>query len=249
MTQTKTGAFPAMGRIPQLFGHTVLAASVLAGGASLLNAGGAMAVTTSTAPSFPCNFGPGGVAPAPTPTVGFNGTEFTVGTIAGGGPTPSTPPTGSCTISSPVADFKDVVTMDVKFVPELVGSATGTYSYRLTSNSGQPFIAGLIDSDFDFGTGTVRKQVWAVDGSGNIVGGTIFDATSTNGSPSGLIGFSDTTQTTIYVTDSYNVDAGSQLDNFTNTFQTPGPLPILGAGAAFGFSRKLRGRIKAARLG
>jgi len=29
----------------------------------------------------------------------------------------------------------------------------------------------------------------------------------------------------------------------------PGPLPILGAGAAFGFSRKLRGRIKAARLG
>ena len=28
----------------------------------------------------------------------------------------------------------------------------------------------------------------------------------------------------------------------------PGPLPILGAGAAFGFSRKLRSRIKAARL-
>jgi hypothetical protein len=29
--------------------------------------------------------------------------------------------------------------------------------------------------------------------------------------------------------------------------QTPGPLPILGAGAALGFSRKLRRRIRAAR--
>ncbi|MEB3335489.1 MAG: hypothetical protein VKP70_10955, partial [Cyanobacteriota bacterium] len=28
--------------------------------------------------------------------------------------------------------------------------------------------------------------------------------------------------------------------------QVPGPLPILGAGAAFGFSRKLRARIKSA---
>jgi hypothetical protein len=37
------------------------------------------------------------------------------------------------------------------------------------------------------------------------------------------------------------------IDAIKNTFQTPGPLPVLGAGAAFGFSRKLRSRIKAAR--
>jgi hypothetical protein len=37
----------------------------------------------------------------------------------------------------------------------------------------------------------------------------------------------------------------SPLPSFTNIItQTPGPLPILGAGAAFGFSRKLRKRIK-----
>ncbi len=36
------------------------------------------------------------------------------------------------------------------------------------------------------------------------------------------------------------------IDNAINTVRNvPGPLPILGAGAAFGFSRKLRGRIKA----
>ena len=44
-----------------------------------------------------------------------------------------------------------------------------------------------------------------------------------------------------YTTGNVNIDA------IKNTFQTPGPLPVLGAGAAFGFSRKLRSRIKAAR--
>lgn len=41
------------------------------------------------------------------------------------------------------------------------------------------------------------------------------------------------------------LDAGATVSSWTNTIsQTPGPLPILGAGAAFGFSRKLRRRIK-----
>jgi len=38
------------------------------------------------------------------------------------------------------------------------------------------------------------------------------------------------------------------IDAYQNVYrQTPGPLPILGAGAAFSFSRKLRSRIKASR--
>ncbi|MFM7237821.1 MAG: hypothetical protein ACKOYK_13865 [Cyanobium sp.] len=42
-----------------------------------------------------------------------------------------------------------------------------------------------------------------------------------------------------------NSITGIALPSFTNTItQTPGPLPILGASAAFGFSRKLRKRIK-----
>ncbi len=140
--------------------------------------------------------------------------------------------------------------MDVKFVPELVGATgPGTYTYTLTSDNGDRFIKGLLDSDFDLGTGTVRKQVYASLADLNNDGPTIFDYTSINGSPSGLLPLSNTSLSTIYVKDTYSVDAGGQLDNFTNTFQTPGPLPILGAGAAFGFSRKLRGRIKAARLG
>ena len=41
-----------------------------------------------------------------------------------------------------------------------------------------------------------------------------------------------------------NQAIGDMSDDYQ---QVPGPLPILGAGAAFGFSRKLRGRIKASR--
>jgi len=51
-----------------------------------------------------------------------------------------------------------------------------------------------------------------------------------------------------------DVYSGSGINSFQNTVQTaaapaaaPGPLPILGAGAAFRFSRKLRARVKASR--
>ena len=53
---------------------------------------------------------------------------------------------------------------------------------------------------------------------------------------------------TLYVRDSWNPTGGAVVDQIGNRYnQTPGPLPILGAGAAFGFSRKLRSRIKSAR--
>lgn len=43
------------------------------------------------------------------------------------------------------------------------------------------------------------------------------------------------------------VSASEPLSTVVSVRQTPGPLPILGAGAALGFSRKLRRRIRAAR--
>jgi hypothetical protein len=58
--------------------------------------------------------------------------------------------------------------------------------------------------------------------------------------------------TFVDVTDSYIVLAGAGINRFNNGFtQTsgvPGPLPLLGAGAAFGFSLRIRSRIKGARL-
>jgi hypothetical protein len=44
-----------------------------------------------------------------------------------------------------------------------------------------------------------------------------------------------------------DVYSGAGINSFQNTVQTPGPLSVLGAGAAFRFSRKLRTRVKASR--
>jgi len=48
------------------------------------------------------------------------------------------------------------------------------------------------------------------------------------------------------------ITAADSYDNISNNFsqadRVPGPLPLLGAGAAFGFSRRIRSRIKGARL-
>jgi hypothetical protein len=67
--------------------------------------------------------------------------------------------------------------------------------------------------------------------------------------------FDSITLQSIHVQDTFNVEQGS-LESFINTFRlqdrapgdpVPGPLPLLGAGAAFGFSRRLRSRLLAAK--
>jgi hypothetical protein len=55
----------------------------------------------------------------------------------------------------------------------------------------------------------------------------------------------------LYVTNKYTSNDGT-IFSFENSYKqgtaVPGPLPVLGAGVAFGFSRKLRRRIKGARV-
>jgi hypothetical protein len=76
--------------------------------------------------------------------------------------------------------------------------------------------------------------------------------TSTNGSPD--LGPVNGGPTTITVNNNFN-GSGGAIDSMQNSFQqrantdkVPGPLPLLGAGAAFGFSRRIRSRIKGASL-
>ena len=220
MTKAKTGVFLSMGRLPQIVGQAALAASMLAGGASLLNAGGAMAAACA----------------------GTNGANYDLTVIHP--PLPG----GTTLCSSPVGlppAGNEFVTIDTKFTPERPGPETGETKYFIHSLE-HAFIAVQLDSDFDLNPGSVTKTLWA-DAGFTIPILTASPLVSTNGSNTGLVQILNPTAN-IYVKDSYTVGAGGQLDNYTNTFQTPGPLPILGAGAAFGFSRKLRGRIKAARL-
>ena len=222
MTQTKTKTVLSMGRIPQLFGHAVLAAGVLAGGASVLNAGGAQAVA----------------CPGPT----TNG-SFSTSLLSNAATHP-----GACDIESPLAgnpSFNQFVAVEYDFIPNISGT-NGSYQYSLTSLTNEPFKNFRLDFDTQLGSSSaVTKQVFSDPGFTNQIG-IVTESELTILKP-----LSNQSLTTIWVRDTYSTP-GSQdvLDTVTNTFETvPGPLPILGAGAAFGFSRKLRGRIKAARLG
>lgn len=62
-------------------------------------------------------------------------------------------------------------------------------------------------------------------------------------------GFKPLTGTFIAVRDQWTIPDGQALSDIVNTYTqsrdaAPGPLPLLGAGAAFGFSRRLRKRIQ-----
>jgi hypothetical protein len=237
MTRNKTGAFLSMGRIPQLFGHAVLATGMLAGAVSVLNAGGAQA-----APTFDCD----GITPPINPK-GFNYDGIAYSTPV---------PVPSCI--SPLAGIANQVNVDHDYAAPQPFNTSGYAYYKLSNRASENFIRANIDADID-GIGsysfTFDKYVFKTEAdflSGNNNLATNFNFKNINGNisvtpPGGgdLLGYTST----IWVKDSWTISGNAEVDNITNTFQTPGPLPILGAGAAFGFSRKLRGRIKAARLG
>lgn len=227
--QTKTGAFLSMGRIPQLFGHAAVAAGLLAGGASLLNAGGAMALPTCPGTDS---------APNALPGVG----TFNLSSMS---ETPALPSGVTCSLDSIIPNR---VAFDITFPgTATLGPLSGTYSYTLQATAGESFYNARVDSVVDDpGNVTFLKEVYSDPTFTTL----IWRETSIDGDPVGFTPFIGGGQyATIYVRDTYNIPNNqTSISLTTNVFnQTPGPLPILGAGAAFGFSRKLRGRIKAGR--
>jgi hypothetical protein len=149
---------------------------------------------------------------------------------------------GTCNLVSSMPDY---VTFDIDFNPVIMGkTAELTYSIAV-SNPGWWFDLARVDSDVNI-TGAVqttwRKEVFSDAGFTN----KIWDYNSLDGSSNtaALPGM----YSTLWVRDTYTVPADAAFDVGTNTFrQTPGPLPLLGAGTALGFSRRLRQRIKISR--
>jgi hypothetical protein len=212
-----------MGRIPQLFGNAAVAAGLLAGGASLLNAGGAMAVPCITAGTFDLT----------APSVPLNQLDATCAIVPGG----------------------DINSLAVDYDPGLITGA-GSYNYNVATISppGKPFFDN-VDLGVDVNAiGTysvsVTKDVYTALG-GTLLGSITFTQTGAGSSKTPELDLWPTYELkNLYIVDSYTVTGGNAaIDKITNTYnsEVPGPLPILGAGAAFGFSRKLRNRIKAAR--
>lgn len=125
-------------------------------------------------------------------------------------------------------------------------SGTKTLSYTVVAPTGKRlkgYTSSLSSSQFD-----PKAGAYDVTGAAGIAAATLNDMVQIAGQKMYASPYTLTS-------DSYSASLGSITGNGIQTVQStvatadpsttvPGPLPILGAGAAFGFSRKLRSRIK-----
>jgi hypothetical protein len=135
-------------------------------------------------------------------------------------------------------------------------SDTGFMKYKITITDPTMYFDQVKlgnTSTITNGDYTLTKNLYSDPGFTNLV--VSLDSLTNPPTPSG-VSISSALLQTLYVRDDYNVQITSDgvIDNVQNTFgQTgttgvPGPLPLLGIGAAFGMSRKLRKRIKGSTL-
>lgn len=147
--------------------------------------------------------------------------------------------TGTGTIS--ISEYLGVWTVQTLFNPATTGTVNGTLMYNIA----------ITDPVATFDTVAVN-----VNGSGGVtasnpkvtstISGVIGSPFTTSAiSAPDLKTFVSGTKTTA-VSQNFTASGGRRLSAFTTEFtqKVPAPLPLLGAGAAFGFSRRLRSRIK-----
>jgi len=127
----------------------------------------------------------------------------------------------------------------------LGAGANASYSYTVAIAPGNP---GASFSAYRT-SATTSNIGTALVGTKTLTGTPIGDvSTSTNGAVGNVVFYSPTIAGPVTFTGSMNVTAG-RIDAFTDTLAqqiqvpVPGPLPILGAAAAFGYSRRLRKRL------
>ena len=252
-----SGASRLGNRFSKSLPNVALAATTLVGGATVLSGGQAQA--------FNCTFG--GATPPPAacqtgiwinsnpasdklikflnlPSKGTGDIEFKY---------VDNPPLG--------LDIYDQWFVDVNFQPQNLMHSDGasTFDYLIKIDpSVVPHLPWFWDVNLGAlvgGDASVSKQIWATDGNGtkrtlldtlnydpfNGITHTHYDVWPTN------------SLTELYILDTANPGTGvngGYVHAYVNTFRqnVPGPLPLMGAGAAFGFTRKLRRRVKAFRM-
>jgi hypothetical protein len=120
--------------------------------------------------------------------------------------------------------------------------ATASYTYTVAIAPGNPNASFLGYRT----SATTSDAVTALVGTKTLTGtpnGGV--STSTNGAVGNAVFYDPTIAGPVVFTGSINVTSG-RMDVFTDTVvqqRVPGPLPILGAAAAFGYSRRLRKRL------
>jgi hypothetical protein len=156
---------------------------------------------------------------------------------------------GMVTLENNATDTYSVKTGFAPTVQVTPAAGPQTFRYDLTLLDGQTWSTAQLTSNIlaGFPGITFTKQVCS---GGFAIAPCVITPPILDTGTSGILdltGFGSQ----IFVTDTFtSSNSTARASDFTNTFTTtfttvPGPLPVLGVGAAFGFSRKLRNRIKA----
>ena len=239
MTQTEFRAGRFGGRLFKSAATSALALSAVAGGV-MLSGGEAKAVVTVCAPLSGVIFSPAGSAACTTSGDPYVGVPFTNTATYKSGDIPIT--TFVNLEQTGLGGLFSQQQIDTDFNPPLTGSPKISV-YEISTALSTPF--NQVDLSWvqvPGGNATVSAKYDWFDSGNNLLGTTTLTNSGAVYEIPGPI-----LPTKITVTNTYTPNSGA-IDNVENTFRNvPGPLPILGAGAAFGFSRKLRGRIKASR--
>lgn len=224
----------------------LLACAVLLGGSTFLASAPAHAFDTC---SFDNTSITNPVLPSPSCFNGFAFDPVLGATVK----ITKTPTVGRGTVQ--FFDQAGIWVVDLDFIPDLEAvTAVGEFSYDMTiATSGTAFDeVGLAIIGPPIG-GPSFSAIKDAANSGSSVVNLKVDQTKRDDFNS-----FGPNLTSINVTDTYSVSVGS-INNLQNSFssrefappesEVPGPLPLLGAGAAFGFSRRLRSRLLAAKRG
>ena len=240
MSQTKTRASRFGGRLFKSAATSALALSAVAGGVMLSGTEVKAVVITTCAPANGQIFSPGVSADCTTSGDPYVGKTFTnkATFIAGDIPTTTFVNLEGTGLGGPFSQQQ----IDTDFNGPLTGPSFFTSEYTVEALTPNTWFnqVDLSWVQVPGGNAAVSAKYDWVDKDGN-------PQTVTLTKSGDIYEILDQHPTEITVTNTYTPNNGA-IDNVENTFRNvPGPLPILGAGAAFGFSRKLRSRIKASR--
>ena len=139
-----------------------------------------------------------------------------------------------------VTEYEGVWSVQTLFSPSTTGTVNGTLKYNVAI-TGTPFTFNTASVNVNGANGPIAGNPQVTS---TITGITpAFTADAVSAPP--VKTFANNTKT-IAVSQNFTASAGRRLSAFTTDFtqNVPAPLPLLGAGAAFGFSRRLRSRIK-----
>jgi hypothetical protein len=208
-------------RFPKAPPALPVATTALLGSLSILSAGGSHAL---------------GIPPVPATQGGFTVNSLTA-------PTGSVyQPRQDLTATGPYGQVATIFDTPPDSLANLASLGT---EYTITSSLGRFLLVNIDSTVGGSQTGvTVTKEIYNPNTSDLV--GTIV---STNGSTQS-IDVTSLNLTTLRIRDTVTgIGTNAILNSYQNSFTAaPGPLPVLGAGAAFATSRKLRSRIKASRL-